>query len=651
MAKRKQPQRKSGSRTKAKAKVSKQTQRSVKQTLSLQEDNKLLNRILLAAILVLTLVSFTPIFQNEFTNWDDNVYVTENTMITSLSGENIKRMFTEKVSSNHHPLTMMLYAINYQMSQTDPSSYAATQLLFHLLNVFLVFVVAKKLAGGKDEVGLFVALFFGIHPMHVESVAWLSEHKDVLYTFFLLLSLNSYIKYIDLGGISERNKQAWVNYGLCFLFLLLSLNSKSAAVAFPVALFVVDYWRKRSLEPMLFIEKLPLLGVALAYGLIALDTQSGAINESYSFFEKIGYASYGYSMYFLKLFVPTGLASFHPYPPTGESIPTFYSFMPLVALAIVGATVFSMRRTRLIAFGVGFFSIMISLTLQLIAVGGSVMAERYTYVPYFGLFFILGYGLHELSQHSKWKQFHRPVVAGVAVIGLLFTYMSYERTKVWKDSQTLWSDVLESYPKCGRAWLMKGVKYYDEGEDQTALDHFNKAVQYRNTMEQCYYNRGLVLNRLKRYDEAIQDFDRAIAGDGSYVQAYHHKGNAMYYKGNTNEELSLYNRALELDPNFAKSYTNRGLVYYQRKEYQNAVSDLVRSSQLEPNNTLTYNNLGAAYAALGKNQEAIQSYSRAITLNPNNPNAYGNRAILYRNMGQEGKAQQDEAKARKLRQR
>lgn len=603
---------------------------------------------MLMGILLLTLITFLPLFQNDFTNWDDNIYVTENTMITSLSWENIQRMFTEKVSSNHHPLTMLVYAINYQISGTDPWSYTLVQILFHLLNTFLVFLVVKRLSGGKEIVALFVSLFFGIHPMHVESVAWLSEHKDVLYTFFLLLSVNEYLKYVEKGGWEKMKEGNWKLYALGLLYFLLSLNSKSAAVAMPVALFAIDYWLKRPFNTTLILEKVPFLALSIVYGLIALETQADAINESYTFMQKINYASFGFSMYFAKLFVPIKLASFIPYPPTGEPEPSYLQFMPLVALAIVALTAITIRKTRLVIFGVAFFTIMISLTLQVLAVGGQIMAERYTYVPYIGLFFILGYGLHELKDHPRWSNLFQPAVYATIAIGLLFAFMSFERTKVWKDSNTLWSDVIEKHPKCGRAFLMRGVLLYDENKDAEALDHFNKAVQYRSTMAFCYYNRGLVLNRLKRYDESIPDFDVAVAKKADYHEAYHHKGNAKYYQGKFEEALELYNKTLSINPNFAKSYTNRGLVYYQKQQFQNAVQDLERSTQLEAPSSLTYNNLGASYAALGQNQKALEAYSRAIQINPNDANAYGNRAIMYRSLGQEQQAQKDEAKARQL---
>jgi tetratricopeptide (TPR) repeat protein len=354
-------------------------------------------------------------------------------------------------------------------------------------------------------------------------------------------------------------------------------------------------------------------------------------------------------MYFAKLFVPIQLASFIPYPPTGEPEPGYLKIMPLIALAIVALTALTIRKTRLVVFGVAFFTIMVSLTLQVLAVGGQIMAERYTYVPYIGLFFILGYGLYQLGEHARWKKYYKPAVYATVGIALLFAFMSFQRCKVWKDSRTLWSDVIEKHPKCGRAWLMRGVLLYDENDDTAALDHFNKAVQYRSTMAFCFYNRGLVLNRLKKYPEAIADFDIAIAKKSDYYEAFHHRGNAKYYQGKFDEALENYNKTLSLNPNFAKSYTNRGLVFYQKQQYQKAAQDLERSTQLETPSSLTYSNLGASYAALGQNQKALEAYSQAIQINPNDANAYGNRAVLYRTLGQIKEAQQDEAKVQALR--
>jgi tetratricopeptide (TPR) repeat protein len=595
-------------------------------------------QLMLGGILLLTLLSFLPLFNNEFTNWDDNVYVTENQVIRSLSGENIAEMFdVEKpVSSNYHPLTLLSYALNYQVSGLEPWSYTLFQILFHLLNTFLVYLLVKKLTEGKETIALFVALFFGIHPMHVESVAWLSEHKDVLYTFFLLLSLLAYLRYVK--------EESWLRYGLALLFFLFSLLSKSAAVAMAPALFLVDYWLKRPLNARLFLEKIPFLALAVLFGIIALNTQSEAINESYTFAQRVIYASYGFTMYFVKLFVPFGLSSFYPYPAAGEPDPSF--LFVLFPVVVLGLTAFSMRKTRLFAFGVGFFLVMVSLTLQVLAVGGQIMADRYTYVPYLGLFFLLGYGLWWMGEQKKYQAYVKPLTYGVVAVGLLFAFVSFQRTRDWKDSYTLWSDVIEKHPKCGRAWLMRGVLYYDQQKDDLAFEHFDKAVTYRPTMAFCYHNRGLVLERKKRYEEALRDYNEAIRRKGDYYEAFHHRGNVMYYTGKFDKALADYSKALSINPNFARSYTNRGLAYYNRKQYQQAAADLQRAGQLDPTNSLIFNNLGSVYSATGQPQKALEAYGQAIRINPNDKGAYRNRALIYRQLGQIEKAKQDEARGR-----
>ena len=240
--------------------------------------------IWMGAILLLTLIAFYPSINCSFINWDDQFYVTDSKLIQSLSFENIKKIFSTEsvVALNYHPLTILSLAIDYHLGNLDPRQYHFTNLFIHILNTLLVFFFAYKLSDRKLIVGIFVSIFFGIHPMHVESVAWIAERKDVLYTFFFITGLLTYLSY------SETKKKKFLV--LTFIFFFLSVLSKAMAVVFPFVILLIDYYKARKVSLEVFVEKIPFFLISLIFGIFALRIQVNEINFSYqtlSFFNQI----------------------------------------------------------------------------------------------------------------------------------------------------------------------------------------------------------------------------------------------------------------------------------------------------------------------------------------------------------------------------
>ena len=346
--------------------------------------------LLLLGILLLTFIVFWPSLQNGFTNWDDTYYVTQNTLIKSLSFEHLKDIFTTSERSLYHPFTMLSFALNYQIAELNPFTYHFTNLLFHLINTFLVFYFIYLISEKQIGTALITAVLFGIHPMHVESVAWVSERKDVLFTCFFLAAASTYWHYISSG----KSK----TYVFALLLFLASLLSKATAVTLPLVLLLLDYYKGRKLNMQLIIEKIPFFILSIIFGLLTIKYQSqGAIGDldDFSALERIMFASYGFVMYALKFLLPFNLSAFYPYPAT-ENMPILFKIAPLLAVIMLALAAFSLKKTKVIAFGLTFYAFTVFLTLQFISVGGAVMADRYTYVPYIGLSFIIAYYLNKV---------------------------------------------------------------------------------------------------------------------------------------------------------------------------------------------------------------------------------------------------------------
>ena len=554
-------------------------------------------RPLIWGILALTAIVYIPVFSNGFTNWDDILYVTENGMIRSLSWDNIKAIFTTPLVSNYHPLTVLSFMFNYQVFGLEAWGYHLTNLTIHLLNVFLVYIFILKLSKQNEFVAILTAALFALHPMHVESVAWASERKDVLYTLFFLGGLITYLKYLD----SRARKHILWTFGL----FILSLLSKPAAVVFPVVLLLIDYFEKRKLTSYAILEKTPFFILSLAFGIIAFMIQSEkavASIDTYSFLDRIQFAGYGFSWYILKFFIPTGLSALHPYPLNGPD--WSYLLFGVSSLGIIGFTLY--KKSRLWIFSLGFYLVTIALVLQVISIGHAVVAERYSYVPYIGLAFLLGSLLD--SKFSKSKAIIRKIVLAVlTAILLVFVGISHQRTKFWKDSEILWHDALEKYPTAHRASFNLALHHYASKNYDKALEWLNKSIEMKEHFARGIEWRGKTQFALKNYKAAFDDAKKYTEYFPNNWSGYYDMGRAAAQLGDANAAIAAYTESLNKNYLMPQTYNGRGVMYFNKlKDYQKAKADFLEAIKLSPGKGEYYINLARCEFMMGNKEEAIR---------------------------------------------
>jgi len=581
------------------------------------QDREILLHLGLALLLTtLTLVSFLG---NDFTNWDDELYVLEQPL--TKNGD-VVEIFTSEVGGNYHPLTMLSLAVNHMMAGEEPFVYLLTNLLLHLINVILVYFFILKLTEGKRMVALITAVLFGIHPMHVESVAWVSERKDMLYTLFFVSGMMAYLEYLK--------KPSTKQYLLITGVFILSLLSKPAAVVFPVTLLLLDYYKERDWSMKWVIEKAPWFVLSFILGVFTVVFQDEAIGEieRYNIAERISFASYGFITYIGKLFVPAQLSCFHPYP-KGEALPAIFYAAPILALAIAGGAVYSMRKTRLFAFALAFYLVNVALVLQFVTVGSTIISERYTYVPYIGLFFLLGMGYDWLANQPDKQGAAKGVLIGLAAFTLVCAALSFQRTKVWANSEVLWTDVLEKYPTVAQAFYNRGKYYETVGKEDNALEDYTNAIKYNSKKYKAITNRANILGRRGKLEEALAEYDKAIAIDPDQVYAYINRGNMYVRLKRSQEAMPDLNKALELDPNNYEAYFNLASAYRDLGQYDQALVNYSKTIEIRPNDDGAYNNRGNVHYRMQNFPAALQDYNRALQLNANNGRAYGNRAAVY----------------------
>lgn len=577
----------------------------------------------LIGLLVLTGALFGPILGHQFTNWDDNLYVVNNAL---LHGPDWKGIFTQPVVSNYHPLTILSLAINYQVSELKPFSYFFINWALHIANTGLVFYLAWLLSGKIRWVALFTTLLFAIHPMHLESVAWISERKDVLYAFFYLLALLRYWRYLQLGGKAD--------YWLTLAFFVLSLLSKPAAVVLPLTLLLLDYWKGRTFDRKVWLEKAPFFVLSLAMGVTTVLIQSQkaiASLDKYSVVDRLFLGSHSLVMYVVRFFVPTPLSAFHPYPMPGEwSLALWIS--PVLVLALAG-TVWYFRKNKTVVFGALFYLANIILVVQFLAIGNTLLAERYTYVPYIGIAFALTMLLAQKIPATLEKPLQWGLLL-VATLGLGFLSKSYIQT--WKDTDALWTNAIRHFPDAAVPRANR-ANYYSQQAVQ-APDPTQYNVLLKKALADCdaalaknpnHYAtldiRSLILIRFDRAEEALADANTMIQVEPDNTKGYLLRGTANQRLRRFDEALGDFSRCLQKNPNDADALHGRGTALFNGKQmYREALADFDKTIALKPDDRDAYLNRSRCYLMLGDLDKARENAETAQKMGVVVPQDYWN---------------------------
>ena len=585
---------------------------------------------------LITVIIYFPIFKAGFV-WDDTYYIQTNELIRGL---NLGDIFSKYVMGNYHPLTMLVFTIEYQLFDLNETGYHTVNLLLHLTNVLLVYY-SIFLLSKKDIVALVAALLFGIHPLYTESVAWVSQLKDLLYTAFFLGAYIFYLKYLD----EKQNRF----YLLALLFFLFSVLSKAMAVSFPIVLLLTDYFRNRKLNLKTGIEKIPFFLLAIIFGIVAVLAQqsSEAIQDisTYSFPQRIVFACYGFITYLWKSFLPIYQSAFYSYPiNSGENLGVQFYIYPLLVVGLLALVIYSRRFTKKIIFGFGFFTITVFLVLQLLPVGNAVMADRYSYLPFIGIFYLAGEGLDRIWS-NKGKT---PAIALLTICILFFSVLTFRRNKVWDNGITLWTDVIKKNPEAFIGYNNRGGTYMGEKKYEEAIADLNKAIELRPGYAEALNNRGVIFSGKKRNTEALNDLNKAIELRPDYPDALNNRGVILMDLSKYTEALNDFNKAIELRPGYAEAYYNRGLLFMNEKKYEQAVKDYDKALELRPGYPEAVINKGIILKDETNSEKILVDYDKAIETNPNDAQLYYSRGLVLMNLNKNAEAITDFNKAIEL---
>ncbi len=604
-------------------------------------------------VALLTLAAYLASTRNDFVNWDDDKYIYQNHFIRSFDPEFFRWAFFEFYTSNWHPLTWMSHAADYALWGLNPMGHHLTNIILHAVNTFLVVMLTQRLIGAAMQFGdqrsraLFsgpqsvtiaavgTGLLFGLHPVHVESVAWIAERKDLLCGLFFLLSVMAYCA-LDQ---SERARHGapfdgwnpaprWRNkyYFFALGSFILALMSKPMAVSLPIVLLILDWYpfgRISSFKTFLpaLAEKLPFAGLSLLSSVLTVFAQEagGALSslEAIPLSIRILTAAGSLVAYLGKMIAPVHLIAFYPYPQDASLFSFHYAAAILFVAGITGVALFTARKHPLIFSVWGYYVITLLPVLGLVQVGDQVMADRYTYIPSIGPFLSVGIatawiaGKLERTGRRSLTVFAACAAFCLVVVLLILTVL---QVRVWKNSETLWSTVLEHEPLRARvAYFNLGDYYQKSRQYEKAIDVYDRIIAIQPSAF-CYYNRGLAFSKMGLLEKAIEDYDRAIARSPLFNDSYYAKGVACASLGRLDKAIESYDRYVAMNPSDYRAYNNRGHVYYQLKQFEKALQDYNRSIQLNDRFGLAFGNRGMLYISTGQREAAVFDFSRACEL-------------------------------------
>ena len=564
----------------------------------------------LLGVLALTVLAFIPVFSAEFVNWDDPENLLKNPYTAALTWDNVVSIFHPergRVLGNYNPLPILTFAVERSIFGLNPTVFHTTNVLLHLLTVFLVFRTGQRLKLPFWG-ALLLAALFAVHPMRVESVAWVTERKDVLFAALYFGAILQWLRYRRTGRNAAR-------FALLALFVL-ALFAKIQAVALPLSLLAIDYWQRRPLRFGLLLEKWDLFALSLAFGLFGIVAlgEAGSLENAadYTVVERLLVGAYSYLVYLVKAIVPYEMAPLYPYP---QQLSLPFYLAPLGVLALfVGLWLAHRRGARAVVFGVAFFTVNVMFLLQVLGAGQGFLADRFTYVPYFGLFFGVGFYFARLLKRFPGRKF--PLLGGAAAVLLLYAGWSFRQTRIWQNGRTLWSHELAHYPDIHTPYQNLGHWYRDRRQYEPAYDYYSQAIRVNPARAEIYNSRGKLQFDHGNIAAAIADYDRGIERDATIAELFINRGAAHGSTGDMRRALDDFTRGLELDPDFVNGYRNRSIAYAQLGQPEAAIGDLRKTLEFQPNDAASWSDLAATLNQLGRYAEALPAAERAVALRP-----------------------------------
>ena len=660
-----------------------------RETIAVPSHRHNLTLIISVVLVVATLFVFWQVRNHQFITLDDNNYVLDNPYVRrGPTPGSVAWAFTTMHASNWHPLTWLSHMFDCTLYGLNPGGHHVTNLLFHVASSLLLFLALRRMTGGLWESGL-VAALFALHPLRVESVAWVSERKDVLSAFFWMLTMWAYARYVQRPEIKK--------YLIVLLCFVLGLLSKPMLVTMPFVMLLLDYWPfgrfqfgtwsgdrhsstptsldprpKRSSLRHLVLEKTPFFALSVVSSFLTfLAQQRGGAVQPLEFIPlgtRIVNSLVSYAGYIWKMIWPSGLALLYPYP---DRFPAWEVLGAILLLVFVSVLVARAARGRpyLVVGWLWYLGTLVPV-IGLVQVGMQAMADRYTYVPLIGLFIMVAWGFSDILKGWRYQRVVFAVSGSLVVSA--FMIVTWVQVRYWRDSLSLFQHSLEVTVNNYQMHNNLGVALARQGRSQEAMAHYAEALRIRPHLPQVKNNIGGILFQEGRIQEAITQYVEALRITPNYADAHSNLGAALVREGKLEEAILHYEEALRIKPDYAEVHNNLGFALTRQGKLEEAVAHFTEALRLKPDyidafNNLGvalveqgkkpeeiidladalgmktdhadfYNELGTALARQGKNQEAISLYNEALQIKPDHADVHNNLGIILARQGKNEEA-------------
>lgn len=588
-------------------------------------------------LIMATLGVYWHVTNHEFINYDDDLYVTDNHNVQAgLRLESITWSFTATHASNWHPLTWMSHMLDCQLFGMNPGWHHLTNLFFHIANALLLFLAFKRMTGDSWQSG-FVAALFALHPLHVESVAWVAERKDVLSAFFWMLTVWSYIWYLERPRVSR--------YLRVLFFFILGLMAKPMLVTLPFVLLLLDYWplgrfqfgrsggegksRQRAIALRLVWEKIPLfiLAVASSFVTFLVQQSGGAVRslDALSLDVRISNTLVSYVSYIGKMIWPYHLAVLYPHP--GNLPMSQIAVACLLLISISFLAIMAVRQRPYFAVGWLWYIGTLVPVIGLVQVGIQSFADRYTYVPLIGIFIIIAWGFPDIV--SKWR--HKEIGITIIVGALLSIFMvtTWLQVRYWNNNMTLFEHALDVTANNYLAHNNLGNALKEQGDRAEAIRHYSEALRIKPNYAKVHNNLGNALVAQGKLKEAIKHYSEAVSLDHDFAEAYNNLGAALFRTGKIEEAIAHFQEALRTKPNDPNTSNNLKMALAAKRGVDEAIAETKEKLRLNPEDPALHYKLGELYNSKGELHDAIDQYQKALSIQPGFAQALHSLSIVY----------------------
>jgi len=588
---------------------------------------------------------YRQVLDNDFVNYDDPIYVTENKHLKKgLTWEGVAWAFTSERADNWHPLTWLSLMLDYELFGINAKGFHITNLVIHIVNTLLLFCFLKKVTGALWRSG-FVAAVFALHPLHVQSVAWVAERKYVLSAMFWFLTMWAYVSYAKRGGV--------VRYVSALLLFTVGLLAKPMLVTLPFVLLLLDYWPLSRLRVeglsgadvergdeadrcpgllALLLEKVPFFVLAAVSSVVTVIVQQrgGAVIalEKLSLGVRIFNALVSYVMYIIKTFLPTRLAVYYPHP---YPVPIWQVAGAILVLVLITVAVVFVRR-RYAVFGWLWYVGTLVPVIGLVQVGSQARADRYMYIPMIGLLIMLGWGVGELAGRRVLRRVFVGLILGVCLLVLMVC--TWLQVGYWQNSFTLLTHTICVTEGNFIAYLNLGNFFTKERKKAgEAIPYYRRAIEIHRKFVDAHYNLGVALGLERKYDEAIEEYYTVLRLREKHWQARLNLADALVKKGRLEEAINQYSRVAEINPNRVEVHNNFGLALVKRGDIDGAIKHYERSLEINPDSVEVLNNLGNAFVKQKRFDEAVLHLKKALSLDASFFKTYYNLGNALKQMG------------------